>query len=121
MAVEAVGPAVTQGHWVGCIASLAVNRHQGSANHVENPLLDFDIREQGDRRSGALHNKAQLRGFGFAGQNNPTLGLLPMLQSAMQKQPETFTRKFNAVFTTPRLIMIVGLLTGILFARMLGA
>jgi hypothetical protein len=43
-----------------------------------------------------------------------------MLQSAMRKQPETLTQKFNAVFTTPRLIMIVGLLMGILLARMLG-
>ena len=62
-----------------------------------------------------------LHGFGFAGQNNPTRGLLHMLRSAMQKQPETFTRKFNAVFTTSRLIVIIGLLMGILFARMLGA
>jgi hypothetical protein len=37
----------------------------------------------------------------------------------MQKRPETVTDKFNKFFTTERLVMIIGLLSGILFARLL--
>jgi hypothetical protein len=43
-----------------------------------------------------------------------------MLQSTMQKRPDTFTEKFHGFFTAQRLIMIISLLLGVLLVRVLG-
>ena len=43
-----------------------------------------------------------------------------MLQSTMQKPPETFTQKFQSVFTTQVLLAIIGILMGVIVARIIG-
>jgi hypothetical protein len=69
-------------------------------------------------------------GFGFNGclfasfwldiQNNLTLNLSHMLTRSMQKKKPTPFELFNSVFTTRTLIIIIGLLSGVLCARLLG-
>jgi hypothetical protein len=39
----------------------------------------------------------------------------------MHKHPTTVTERFNAFFTTRRLVMIVGALLGVIFSKLLGA
>jgi len=38
----------------------------------------------------------------------------------MREEPPTFIQKFNAFFTTRRLVLIIGLLLGVLASRLLG-
>jgi hypothetical protein len=58
--------------------------------------------------------------FGLAGQNNPTLSLLQMLKSSMQKEPKIIAEKFHSIFTTRVQLSIIGGLLGIIAMRMMG-
>jgi len=38
----------------------------------------------------------------------------------MKKQPPTFAQQFGAIFTPQRLLMIIGMLSGVIAAKLLG-